>query len=435
MPEHAAALDRSGLAARAQRIEGPGPEPAGVPDEVIRALGLDPARQRRRRFGWVALGALLLAGAVAAWSAPREVPDPAAQWVTEPAALGDLTVVVRATGSLQPVETVSVGAEVSGRLETVEVEANDVVTRGQVLARLETDTFENALAQAEASLIVAEAAVARAEATLTLERAELTQAESLGGTGVVTQTEQAAARAQYQQAEADLASAHAQLTLAKTKVDLSRTNLSKAEIRSPIDGVVLTRTVQPGNTIAASFQTPELFTLAAALSHMELSVSVDEADVGKVEDGQEATFTVDAWPGEAFAAEVHRVHLAATVSDNVVTYDTVLAVDNADGKLRPGMTGSATVITGRRDGALLIPNAALRFSPPAEASGGGFRLGPPRRAEPKRATGGAVWVLQAGEPVRVPVTTGATDGEWTEVLAGLAAGDAVLTGTRQAGSP
>jgi len=403
-----------------------------LPDDVVQALGLDASRRWRPLL---VAGLLVLGVGVAfgyrAWGGDSA---PVTRWRTATVERGDLTVVVRATGTLQPVDTVQVGAEVSGRVECVNVEPNDPITRGQQLASLETETYENALAQAEAQLHVAQAAVAREQANLTQAQAE--EARVLGLKQVVSEQALVSAQAARMRAEADLRAAKAQVDLAQSRVDLSRTNLSKAVIRSPIEGVVLVRNVEPGNTIVASFQAPELFTLATALDAMQLSVDVDEADVGKVAPGQLATFSVDAWPGRVFPATVVRVSLAPTVADNVVTYETLLSVDNSAALLRPGMTGAATVVTGTLSDCSLVPNAALRFHPPQEDAGG-FRLrpGPPGPRQRNHASGGAVWVLREGVPTRRAVSTGPTDGEHTQLLSGLEVGDEVIVGTDTQDTP
>ncbi|NIP72157.1 MAG: efflux RND transporter periplasmic adaptor subunit [Gammaproteobacteria bacterium] len=338
---------------------------------------------------------------------------------------GALTVSVTTTGVLEPVNQVEVGTEISGTVETVEADFNDRVQVGQVLARLDTDQLEARLRQSQAALALAKAAVNEAEATVLETRNRLRRARELEKKGLCSQEECDAAQAAYARARASLA--RAQVLQAQAQVDAERTTLDKAVIRSPIDGIVLQRQIEPGQTVAASL----LFTLAESLAQMELHVAVDEADVGQVREGQQATFTVDAYPERTYPAVITEVRYAPQTIERVVTYGTVLSVDNADLSLRPGMTATADIIVNEIDDALLVPNAALRFVPPERAveTDGGLvsRLLPRRprdtsRDKRKDLAGGAarqrVWTLRDGEPVAIPVRVGATDGQVTEVLSG-----------------
>jgi HlyD family secretion protein len=356
------------------------------------------------------------------------------RYETAPARRGDLTVTVIATGELQPVVQVEVGTEISGTIETVGADFNDRVRVGQVLARLDTDQLQARRRQAEAALVLARARVKEGQATVLETRKRQRRVQDLIKGNLSTQEEADTAAAAFARAEAVLAVAEAQVVQAQAQVDADRRMLEKAEIRSPIDGIVLQRQIEPGQTVAASLQTPVLFTLAENLAHMELQVAVDEADVGKVREGQTATFTVDAYPDRHFAASITQVRFAPKTVDGVVTYQTVLSVDNADLSLRPGMTATAEITVDQRKDRLLIPNAALRFTPaqpgqPAKQSGGSLfnKLfprpvrGPAQSPKGEEAAGKAerrVWVLEEGKPVAVPVKLGATDGRLTEVLEG-----------------
>jgi len=296
----------------------------------------------------------------------------------------------------------------------------------------------SALAAAQARVQQAQATVKEAQASL--ER--LRQVQQLSGGKVPSQAELSTAEATLARGVADEASARATVAEASAALRSDETNLGKADIRSPINGVVLTRKVEPGQTVAASFQAPVLFTLAEDLKQMELQVDVDEADVGQVRAGQQATFTVDAYPGRHYPATVKRVGFGSQVKDNVVTYPTLLGVNNDDLTLRPGMTATAEITTVERTDALLVPNAALRFTPSQEASGPPSATGglvsrlmprPPREAPRKAGNAGPrsneqrVYVLRDGAPVAVPVTVGATDGRNTEVVRGeLSAGAPVI---------
>lgn len=387
-----------------------------------------------RRWLWLA-GALIVI-AVAAWLLLRSGEDKAApRYATEAATLGTLVVKVSATGKLQPTNTVDVGSELSGIVDKVYVDDNDEVKKGQILARLDLSKLQDAVAKSRASLTAAEAQVLQVQATVAETRATLARYQAvsqLSGGKVPSRTEMDTAEANLKRAEANVASARASVIQARATLQSDETNLGKASIRSPINGVVLSRQVDPGQTVAASFQAPVLFKLAEDLTKMELQVDVDEADVGQVKAGQKATFSVDAWPGREYSAVITRVGYGAREAEGVVSYLTVLEVDNDDFSLRPGMTGTADITTLIRENALLVPNAALRFTPPppdaAEKQSGSSVMGAlmprmPRQARKVRPTPNAsgtqrVWVLQGGEPVALDVKTGATNGRVTEIVEG-----------------
>jgi HlyD family secretion protein len=345
---------------------------------------------------------------------------------------GDLTVTVTATGVLEPVNQVEVGTEISGTVESVEVDFNYRVKKGQVLARLDTEQLEAKFRQSQASLALAKAKVKEAEATIVETRNKLRRAKELQKKGLCSQEDCDAAEATFARAEAVLASASAQVTQAQAQLDADKTALSKAVIHAPINGIVLKRSIEPGQTVAASFQTPVLFTLAENLTQMELIVAVDEADVGQVKEGQNATFTVDAYPNRAFPAEITQVRFAPQTVEGVVTYETILSVDNSDLSLRPGMTATAEIIVNEIPDAVLVPNAALRFKPPSTQSqsrtGPSFSLLPRRphsTSTDKRKDMSAansnrqrVWVLREGNPVAVTVEIGASDSKMSQVLSG-----------------
>ncbi|RBP26012.1 HlyD family secretion protein [Marinobacter pelagius] len=403
-------------------------------DEVNRVIRSERKRGRAGRLIWLLVLAALLAF-VAWWLWPD---DGEVQWQTHVLDRGDMVLTATATGSLEPKSEVTVGAEISGLITRVLVDENDQVTEGEVLALFDTDELEVALEQAEAQLALSRASVAEAGATLQEAQVDERRISALRERGTTAQAELDAAMAARKRAEAKLAYARASVRQAEASVLQARTRLEKAVITSPINGVVLQRSIEPGNTVAASFQTPVLFLLAEDLNAMELHVSMDEADVGLVEAGQSATFTVDAWSGREFSAEVLKVHLYPAVENNVVTYTTVLSVDNSDGLLKPGMTATATIETGRREDVLRIPNMAFRFTPPAtDSRGGGLFSHPGARAGGNRVgPSNTVWVLRDGEPSRVVVQTGASDGRYTELPGDeLAEGDAVITGMQVAEQP
>lgn len=393
-----------------------------------------------------ALVVLILLAAIGVAAVRSRGDSAAPQYTTEPVTRGDLSVFVSATGNLQPTNKVDVGSELSGLIDKVFVDENDRVRKGQVLAQLDTSKLKDQITKSRAALSSAEAKLAQTnatvkEATANLER--LREVSRLSGGKVPSKTEMETAEATLARAQADQSSARASVNEAKAALSSDEINLSKASIRSPINGVVLTRSVEPGQTVAASLQVATLFTIAEDLSQMELKVDVDEADVGSVKEHQSATFTVDAYTGRKYKAEVTRVAYGSQTKDNVVSYPTLLNVKNDDLSLRPGMTATAEIATMERSGVLLVPNAALHFSPPTSAQQsqsrglmGSLMPGPPRANATKkmvkteRSTSGTVWVLNNGQPTSIEIAVGATNGRLTEVRSdGLREGMQVLTGT------
>jgi HlyD family secretion protein len=399
-------------------------------DDVRRTLQ---SSRTRGRLRWILTAVVLIAAAAtAAWWFFSD-DDEGTSYHTATADRGDIVLSATATGSLEPKRKVTVGAEISGLIEEVMVEQNDRVTQGQPLARIDTTRLENSLAQAEANLAQARAGLQQAKASLEEAELEEERAKALFEKGSTSKQTLQQARAARKRAEAQVESSRASIAQARASVKLQRTDLRKATIYSPVDGVVLARKVEPGNTVAASLQTPELFVLAEDLSDMELHVGIDEADISLVEAGQSGTFTVDAWPDQTFEATVELVALNPTVTNNVVTYTAELDVDNTERRLRPGMTATVTIQTGRRDDVLRVPNTALRFLPPEPDQQGGFRLGPPRDDE-RQPDSDTVYRLVDGKPQKVHVETGRSDGKHTEIRGGdLKADDTVVTGIRSKG--
>ncbi len=369
--------------------------------DVAATLGLGQASDRQqRRKRWI-IATILLVAAVLAVVGLNLVfggADPV-QYRTVEVRRDDIVVTVTATGTLEPTNQVDVGSENSGIVRTVNVDYNDRVARNQILAVLDTERFEARVAQSRANVVAAQAAVAQADATVEETRAELARAEQLAAMETISPRELEAAEAALARAEATAASARAQVSVAEAVLHSDETTLRKATIRSPVDGIVLERNVEPGQTVAASFQAPVLFVLADDLSSMELFVDIDEADIGQVREGQAATFTVDAFPDRRFAATIISVYYAAETVDGVVTYPGVLEVENPDLVLRPGMTATADIVTASMEDVVLTPNAALRFTPTA--------AGDSSRA------GSRVWTVRDGELVPISVTTGLSDGQWT----------------------
>lgn len=416
--------------------------PTPSPD-IQQVLGLQKPRQRTRKRVVTAFVLILLAAGIA-WLLLRPGQDASAMnYVTMPAETGSLVVTVSATGNLQPTNQVDVGSELSGTIETVLVKENDQVTKGQVLTWLDPRRLQDQVTLSKAALASAEAQVKQAEATLEEARANLNRLREvarLSGGKVPSKAELDNAEAALARARANVAASLADVEQSRATLNSNETNLAKSVIRSPIDGVVLSRQVEPGQTVAASFQAPVLFTLAEDLARMELQVDVDEADVGEVRTGQKARFTVDAYRNRTYPATVVRVNYGSQVKEGVVSYLTILQVDNDDLSLRPGMTATADITTTSIQSALLVPNAALRFTPaatPATQQSGSLVSAllprPPRTTTQSKAgaqRGGPqkVWVLREGQPVPVEVQTGATDGRMTQITGGeLEAGMEVIT--------
>lgn len=424
------------------------PPPSPRAEALRQLLGGKAGGLFSRRWTWLAGAALLLVLVIGFFVLGSDDAAKAPAYETEEVSRGRLEVTVSATGNLQPTNQVDVGSELSGIVDTVLVDINDRVKKGQVLARLDVAKLNDQIAKSRAALLSAEASVRQADATLIESRANLQRLQEvhkLSGGKVPSKTEMETAEAALARAEANLAGARASVTQARATLSSDETNLHKASIRSPINGVVLARKVEPGQTVAASLQAPVLFTLAEDLSQMELEVDVDEADVGQVREGQKATFSVDAYPGRKYPATISRVSFGSQVSEGVVSYPTVLNVSNDDLSLRPGMTATAEISTATRENALLVPNAALRFAPAPgagkkEDSGGILAALLPRMPRlastraPKNANdkGGAkqVWVLKDGLPAPVKIKAGLSNGRMTEVLEGeLKPGMKVITDT------
>ena len=403
----------------------------------------------RRPAVWIVTAAVLLAAAGVAWWLTARQKASAPSYTTQPAARGNLTLTVTANGTVQPTRTTSIGSELSGTVLKVNVDVNDAVRKGQVLVVLDTAKLRDQILRSQAAVASAQGKVSQTTATVKEAQASLARLDEvarLSGGQVPSKAELDSGRAALARAVADEASARAGVKDAQAALSTDQINLSKASIVAPADGVVLTRTVDPGNAVAASLQAVTLFTLAEDLTKLRLWVYVDEADVSAVKVGQDASFTVSAYPGRAFPAKVTRVGFGSTITDNVVTYLTYMDVDNADLALRPGMTATSTITATQRKDVLLVPNAALRFAPTAAPSAAakkgitsGLMMGPPRNAKRSAAAGAStalarqVYVLREGAPVAVPVTPGISDGRMTEITGGeLQAGMQVITDQKTA---
>lgn len=390
----------------------------------------------RRELKWAAaaLAGLLLISVVW-WFSGR---TNSVHYVTDPVTRGGLTVIVTATGSVQPTNKVDVSSELSGTLRTVLVDYNSVVIAGQTLAELDTVKLEATVNSSRAKLAAAKAKQKDAEATAGEKERDVARKKKLAPGQAISMEDLDQSQAAHERALAAVASTIADVEAAEADLRLNESNLAKARIISPINGVVLKRSVDPGQTVASTLQAPVLFSIAEDLKQMELQVDVDEADVGKVAVGQRANFSVDAFPDRKFPASIRLIRFASETIQGVVTYKAVLSVDNSELLLRPGMTATAEIKVTEIQDALLIPNAALRYTPTATESTTSrsflSRLlpGPPsfRPPSPQEQTGRnrTVWTLTNGEPTQVKIEIGSSDGKRTEVQNGeLQVGQALIT--------
>jgi HlyD family secretion protein len=369
-----------------------------------------------RRWRAVAVALVLLA--VAGWLGRTffDRSEPAPRYRTEKVGRGDLVASVTATGTVNPVKTVQVGTYVSGPIQAIDVDFNSPVKQGQRVAKIDPRPFELRVQQAEAELANARAALAKARADLEYKSANLARNRKLRAQGIVAADAVDVLASGVDQARADVALQEAQTQQAEAKLEEARVNLGYTDIVSPVDGVVVSRAVDVGQTVAASFQTPTLFVIAEDLTKMQVNANVSEADIGDVRENQAATFSVDAYPERSFTGTVSQVRNSPLNVQNVITYDVVIDADNADLALRPGMTANVEIVTGRREDVLRVPTAALRFRPPANE---GDAVAAP--------SGAAVWRLAGGQPEPVGVTPGLADDSYTEVQAGaLREGDRVI---------
>ncbi|MCJ2187664.1 efflux RND transporter periplasmic adaptor subunit [Novosphingobium beihaiensis] len=428
--------------------------------DLAEFLGEQPRPRWRRwlKWGLIGLAVLLLALLIARCAGGKGEPD----YFSEPVRKASLSLTVTATGSIRPTNMVQVGSEISGKIDKIMVDVNDRVTKGQVVAVINTDVIDDQIRQARANLDAAKASVEQAKATLDVDAAQLARLQTVyeaSAGKVPSKTELQAAEGAVTRDRATIASARANVVAMQATLSSAQTTRSRAVIRSPVSGVVLARQVEPGQTVAASFNTPTLFIIAEDLSAMQLRVSIDEADIGQVHAGDKAQFTVDAYPGRKFDAVVDRVDLASTNTastlnassnaaaggntDTVVEYEARLTVDNADGLLRPGMTATATIATASTGQQLLVPNSALRFKPDHKKKEEGGVLNPQiglQQAEQQASIGigstQQVYVLEPDGTLKpIKVVTGQSDGRMTVVKAeALKAGIKVVTGIKAKGT-
>ncbi|MEJ5977972.1 efflux RND transporter periplasmic adaptor subunit [Novosphingobium sp. PS1R-30] len=418
-----------------------------------------PAWYRYAKWGGVVVVVLILVLVLARCVGGSSEPE----YTTVAVERGHLVTTVSATGKLAPTNQVTVGSQLSGLVVKVLVDVNDRVVAGQALAEIDPEQIDDQIRQGQAQVAAQQAQVGQARATVAEAQAQLARLEEvyrLSNGKVPSGTELQTGRANAQRAVAALRVAQANVTAAQATLSQSQTQRARAIIRSPVAGVVLARQVDPGQTVAASFNTPTLFVIAEDLSAMKLEVAIDEADVGAVKQGQRATFTVDAFPGKSFPAQITRVEIGSNLSaqaassssttsttsttGQVVSYAADLSVSNGDQQLRPGMTATADIVTADKQNVLLVPNAALRFTPQASAASGQdqggiakqLSMGPPRRNRAERQvtlSRGATQTVyikgEEGKPQAVQIVTGDSDGSQTEVISGgLKPGMQVITG-------
>jgi len=424
-------------------------------------------RRNRRPGLWAAIAVILVAGLWFGRGLWKSEPEP--EYTTTPVERGEVVAKVTATGTLSALVTVQVGSQVSGRIQELRADFNSQVTKGQLIAKIDPRLFLAEVEQQRANVMAAEANLTRARVQAQDARRQAKRADELAPRGLISQSERDTAQATAEAAEASVVSSQAAVAQTRAALNRAQVNLNYTDIVSPTDGVVISRSVDVGQTVAASLQAPVLFTIAQDLSQMQVNTSVAESDVGKLKGGMKASFTVDAYPGERFRGEVRQVRDAATTTQNVVTYDAVLDVTNEELKLKPGMTANVTFVYARRENVLKVPNAALRFRMPSadgQRGNGGSKAAAPgqgpaqgqarpesgtrqapagaeagaangngeRRQRRQRGGEGAsggprtVYVLRDGQAQPVEIKTGISDGSYTEVIEGsLKEGDELIT--------
>lgn len=363
--------------------------------------------------------AVVLVVAVSVWAFSGSKRKEQVDFVTEKVAPGNIQSSITATGTIEPVTSVTVGTQVSGIVSKLYVDYNSVVKKGQVIAELDKSNLMSQLNSAKANLQQMQANLRKAQEDLAYQHANFNRYKTLYNKGLVSANDFETARLSYQTASQSVSSVRQQVNAAQEEVKRAQTNLGYATITSPIDGIVLSKSVEEGQTVAASFSTPELFTIAQDLTNMQVVANVDEADIGGVKEGERVTFTVDAYPDETFQGTVKQVRQEATTTNNVVTYEVVISAPNANLKLKPGLTANVTIFTAERSGVLSVSSKALRYTPTKETVG-----------HMKIVDGGGkskVWVIEGNTIKSVPVNIGMTDGTHTQILSGVSRGQVIVT--------
>ena len=420
------------------------PTTIGKPEDLANAIKGAGSGKHYKQYAIAVSSAVLVGvGGWFWWSHIQQEKNQIPPYVTEPLTRGDISLTITATGNLAPTTAVTVGGELSGTTLEVYVDFNDRVTTGTALAKLDTSKLSQQTEISRATVKSAQAKVRLAQATVKESAAALDRQRELSEAKLVSTAELEVAIATASRADADLLSTQASVGVAEAQVRINEYDLSKAIIKSPIDGIVLTRSIEPGQTVAASFTAPQLFVIAEKLERMKLNVTIAEADICRVAAGQTSTFTVDAWPDRSYTARVAKVSYGSAVTENVVTYLAELEVSNDDLSIRPGMTATADIRVAESTNVFLVPTAALRFIPPnatntpptAKKSFVQSLIPMPTRRSSRpteadvapKIAGSRIWVLQASQLESIEVRLGLSDGRNTEISgAGLAEGMVVV---------
>lgn len=377
-------------------------------------------KKRKISSIWYIVGAVVLL-AIVAWLLSDSKKEETVSFTTEAAAPANIENSVTATGSIEAVKTVTVGTQVSGIIDKLYVDYNSVVKKGQVIAELDRSNLQSQLNSAKANYAETVALCKSAESDLAYQKANYQRYKTLYSKGLISANDYEQARLNFQTASATASQRKDAISAAREEVNRAQTNLGYATITSPIDGVVISKSVEEGQTVAASYSTPELFTIAKDLRDMRVVADVDEADIGGVKEGQRVTFTVDAYPDDTFQGYVTQVRQEATTTNNVVTYEVVISAPNEDLKLKPGLTASVNIYTEETKGVLSVPSKALRYTPEKETVGG-------RKIKDVANAKNKVWTLEGNTLVAHAVTIGSTDGVHTQILSGIKKGQKVITG-------
>lgn len=345
----------------------------------------------------------------------------ARNYITEPLEKRTVTQIVEASGTINPVQTVSIGSQVSGQISAIYVDYNSEVKKGQLLAEIDTSLFEAQVNQAKAAIDNSRANLAKIQATTANDKLTLNRYRNLYKKGFIAKSELDLAESTYSADLAQIRAAQAQINQALASYSTAASNLRYTKITSPVDGVVISRAVDVGQTVAASFQTPELFSVAQDLTQMQIEASVSEADIGKVKKDQDAEYTLDGYPDETFKGKVTQVRISPTTVSNVVTYSVIIDVENDELKLIPGMTANVSIITSKKEGILCAKNAALKFTPNTDGKGEKFNKQ-------------GIWLLADGKPERIEIETGVNDDTYTEIISNkLKDGDMVIISIEEKG--
>ena len=368
---------------------------------------------------WLITGACFLV-AIIAWSLSGSKEKETINFTTEPVSLGNIRNSITATGTVSPVDTVAVGTQVSGIIDKIYVDFNTPVKKGQILAVLDTKNLSSQLNSAKANLQSAKANLQSAKAAMAYQQANYNRYKTLYKKGLISANDYESARLNYQQAAEQVAMMRQNVVSAQENVKTAETNLGYATITSPIDGIIINKYVAEGQTVAATYNTPELFGVAKDLKNMQVTADVDEADIGDVKEGENVTFTVDAYPDDTFAGTVRQVRIGPSTSNNVVTYHVIISANNENLKLKPGLTANVTIYTLELHDALAVPTKALRFTPNEIMLAEGETISNVD-AEQK------VWTKQGNVLQAIAVETGVTNGTVTQILKGVDAGTQLIT--------